>query len=56
MPGGGDLYFQTGNVTLDEDYAKPFTVEPARYAEISITDTRIGMDEPIIYFNYASLM
>jgi len=56
MPGGGDLYFQTENVTLDEDYARPSSVEPARYVEISITDTGIGMDEPVIYFGFAFLI
>ena len=45
MPGGGDLYIQTENITLDENYAKPFTVEPGRYVKISITDTGVGMDE-----------
>jgi len=33
MPGGGDLYFQTENVTLDEDYARPSSVEPAKYVK-----------------------
>jgi len=45
MPGGGDLFIQTENVTLDEDYAKPFKIEPGRYVKISITDTGVGMDE-----------
>jgi len=45
MPKGGDLYIQTENVTLDEDYTKPFSVEPGRYVKISITDTGVGMDK-----------
>ena len=45
MPGGGDLYLQTENVTLDEDYVKPFTIEPGKYVKISVTDTGVGMDE-----------
>ncbi len=45
MPGGGDLYLQTENVTLDESYVKPFKIEPGKYAKISITDTGVGMDE-----------
>jgi len=45
MPAGGDLYIQTENVTLDENYTKPFNMEPGRYAKISVTDTGVGMDE-----------
>jgi len=45
MPGGGDLYVQTKNVTLDEDYVKPFEIESGRYVKISVTDTGVGMDE-----------
>jgi len=45
MPGGGDLYVQTENITLDEGYTKPFNVTPGRYVKISITDTGVGMDE-----------
>ncbi len=45
MPGGGDLYVQTENVSLDEDYIKPFEIEPGRYVKISVTDTGVGMDE-----------
>ncbi len=45
MPGGGDLYLKTENVTLDENYVKPFSIEPGRYVKISVTDTGIGMDK-----------
>ena len=45
MPGGGDLYLETENMTLDEIYVKPFSIEPGRYVKISITDTGIGMDK-----------
>jgi len=45
MPGGGDLYLQTENITLDEDYVKPPGLGPGKYVKISITDTGVGMDE-----------
>ena len=45
MPGGGDLYLQTENTSLDENYVKPYGVEPGRYVKILVTDTGVGMDE-----------
>lgn len=45
MPRGGDLYVQTENVTITDEYQKPFEVTPGRYAKISVTDTGVGMDE-----------
>ncbi|MCG2777273.1 MAG: PAS domain S-box protein, partial [Desulfobacterales bacterium] len=45
MPGGGDLYLQTDNVTLDENYAQPYEINPGRYVKISVTDTGVGMDK-----------
>ncbi len=45
MPGGGELYLRTENVTLDKSYVKPFDIKLGRYVKISISDTGIGMDE-----------
>ena len=45
MPGSGDLYVETENVTLDENYLKPFSAKPGKYVKISVTDTGIGMDK-----------
>ena len=45
MPGGGELYLQTGNVMLDESYSKPYKLSPGKYVKISVTDTGVGMDE-----------
>ncbi len=45
MPGGGKLYLQTENVTLDENYVKPYHFELGRYVKISVTDTGVGMDK-----------
>ena len=45
MPGGGDLYLETQNISLDEAYVKVNDVLPGDYAKISVTDTGVGMDE-----------
>ena len=45
MPGGGDLYLETENLTLDETDVKPFAIEPGEYVKISVTDTGVGMDK-----------
>ena len=47
MPGGGDLYVQTENITLDENCVKPFDIPHGGYVKISLTDTGVGMDEEI---------
>lgn len=44
MPGGGELYVQTDNITLGEEYIKPFEIHPGRYVKVSVTDTGVGMD------------
>ncbi|MBW2572849.1 MAG: response regulator, partial [Deltaproteobacteria bacterium] len=48
MPGGGELYLQTENVTLNDSYTRHFSVQAGDYVKISITDTGIGMDEKTI--------
>jgi len=45
MPGGGDLYVQTENVILGEDYPAPFAFTSGKYVKISVTDTGAGMDD-----------
>ena len=45
MPAGGGLYIKTQNVTLDENYKKPYQVESGSYVQISVTDTGPGMDK-----------
>ncbi|MFC2146613.1 ATP-binding protein [Acidobacteriota bacterium] len=45
MPGGGDIYVQTENITLDENDAQSYGLKPGNYVKASITDTGIGMDE-----------
>jgi CheY-like chemotaxis protein len=45
MPGGGEIFLETENVTLDKAFSKAFRVEPGRYIRVAITDTGEGMDE-----------
>ncbi|MCX5827925.1 MAG: PAS domain S-box protein [Deltaproteobacteria bacterium] len=45
MPGGGDLYLQTDNVTLDSNYVQAYDIPPGAYIKLSVTDTGVGMDE-----------
>ncbi|MCJ7772764.1 MAG: PAS domain S-box protein, partial [Desulfobacterales bacterium] len=45
MPDGGELYLQTENVKIDDDYKQPFHLAPGKYIKISVTDTGIGMNE-----------
>ena len=48
MPDGGDLYIQTENVYLSEDYCQPFEVPPGNYVKASVTDTGVGISREII--------
>jgi PAS domain S-box-containing protein len=45
MPGGGNIYIQTENVSLDEHYTKLFEMKPGKYVKLSVTDTGVGMDK-----------
>jgi two-component system, cell cycle sensor histidine kinase and response regulator CckA len=45
MPAGGDLYLQTSNIVLDDDFDRPFLVRHGRYVKISVRDTGVGMDD-----------
>lgn len=42
---GGELYLQTENVRLTEEYANAHQTKPGKYVKISVTDTGVGMDE-----------
>jgi PAS domain S-box-containing protein len=48
MPDGGDIYIQTENVCLSEEYCKPFEVPQGNYVKVSVTDTGMGIDQNII--------
>jgi signal transduction histidine kinase/CheY-like chemotaxis protein len=48
MADGGDIYIQTENVHLSDEYCKPFEVPPGNYVKVSVTDTGAGIDPDII--------
>ena len=43
MPSGGDLHLITENLTLDENYVRPYKVKPGRYVKVTVTDTGVGI-------------
>ncbi len=48
MPNGGKLTLETANVTLDEEYVRPFPgLKAGGYVRLAITDTGIGMSEEV---------
>ena len=44
MPDGGDLFIQTENVILSNEYCQPFELSGGHFVKISVTDTGTGMD------------
>ncbi|PLX48898.1 MAG: hybrid sensor histidine kinase/response regulator [Desulfobacteraceae bacterium] len=48
MPGGGDLFLQTANVTHKEMKGKPYTPKPGKYVMIKVKDNGTGMDQKTI--------
>jgi two-component system, cell cycle sensor histidine kinase and response regulator CckA len=45
----GDLYLETQNVTIDENFVKPFKISYGNYVRISVTDTGKGIDPKIAH-------
>jgi len=45
MPGGGDLFLKTMNVTNKDMKNKPYEVQPGNYVLLTVTDTGTGMDK-----------
>lgn len=48
MPDGGDLFIQTENMVLSNEYCQPYELPGGSYVKISVTDTGIGMDQKIM--------
>jgi len=48
MGDGGDIYIQTENINLSDEYCKPFEVSQGNYVKVSVTDTGVGIDQDII--------
>jgi PAS domain S-box-containing protein len=45
MPDGGDIFIQTENVVLTNEYCQPYELQGGPYVKISVTDTGIGMNQ-----------
>ena len=45
MPGGGDIFLKTMNLTHENMKPKLYNPRPGKYVSLSVTDTGIGMDE-----------
>ncbi|MFN3324949.1 MAG: PAS domain-containing protein [Bryobacteraceae bacterium] len=45
MPSGGSLLIETGNIAIDENWAKLRETPPGAYALLAVTDTGVGMDD-----------
>jgi len=43
MPGGGDLFLKTTNITHNDMKGKPYKAKPGNYVLLTVTDTGVGM-------------
>ncbi|MBW1672617.1 MAG: response regulator [Deltaproteobacteria bacterium] len=48
MPGGGDLFLKTMNVTEKDMKNKPYEVKSGNYVFLTVTDTGTGMDKETV--------
>lgn len=48
MPGGGELFLQTANVSDKDMKGKPYTPKPGKYVMIKVKDSGSGMDQKTI--------
>lgn len=47
MPGGGELFLKTSNVTHEDIKSEQYDPAPGYYVRLTITDTGIGIDETV---------
>ena len=47
MPRGGNLFIETENVYLNENFVNPYKVKPGDFVKISVRDTGVGIDKDI---------
>ncbi|NOY08612.1 MAG: GAF domain-containing protein [Spirochaetes bacterium] len=45
MPGGGDLFLKTTNVTDIDMDGRPYKAKPGKYVLLTVTDTGVGMNK-----------
>jgi PAS domain S-box-containing protein len=45
MHDGGDLFIQTENIVLSNEYCRPYELPGGNYVKLSVTDTGIGMNQ-----------
>ena len=45
MPGGGELFLETQNITPDENFVRSLGMNGRNFVKISVRDTGIGMDK-----------
>jgi len=45
MPGGGNLFLKTANITHEDMRGKPYEVRPGNYVLLTVRDTGVGMDK-----------
>jgi two-component system, cell cycle sensor histidine kinase and response regulator CckA len=43
MPEGGELYLATENLTLDENYVRPYSVKAGPFVKVTVADTGVGI-------------
>ncbi len=48
MPDGGELFVRTENAELDQIQTRPYSINPGKFAKLSVADTGTGIDPDIL--------